>query len=147
MSKSKILLAVIAFGLAGCTSLGGEGLGWSDYSYVPAARRVSVGDGTLTVAAPRPWNRRRAILFDDVRAVEDWTLNGETLDGMTFISGLKNGKTLVRQRRSADQQVPMFRSNMTPPEIAAMLESLYRVRGGTVDFHTLSLQPRPFLGT
>jgi hypothetical protein len=36
---------------------------------------------------------------------------------------------------------------MTPPEIAAMLESLYRVRGGTVDFHTLSIQPRQFLGT
>ena len=35
---------------------------------------------------------------------------------------------------------------MTPPEIAAMLESLYRVRGGAVDFRTLSLQPRPFLG-
>jgi hypothetical protein len=35
---------------------------------------------------------------------------------------------------------------MTPPEIAAMLESLFRVRGGAVDFKTLSLQPRPFLG-
>jgi hypothetical protein len=36
---------------------------------------------------------------------------------------------------------------MTPPEIAAMLESLYRVKGGAVDFRTLSLQPRTFLGT
>jgi hypothetical protein len=26
-----------------------------------------------------------------------------------------------------------------------MLESLYRVKGGAVDFRTLSLQPRPFL--
>jgi hypothetical protein len=36
---------------------------------------------------------------------------------------------------------------MTPPDIAAMLESLYRVRGGAVDFRTLSIQPRAFLGT
>ena len=36
---------------------------------------------------------------------------------------------------------------MTAPEIAAMLETLYRVRGGAVDFRTLALQPRPFLGT
>jgi hypothetical protein len=36
---------------------------------------------------------------------------------------------------------------MTPPEIAAMIESLYRVRGGAVDFRTVSLQPRQFLGT
>jgi hypothetical protein len=28
-----------------------------------------------------------------------------------------------------------------------MIESLYRVRAGTVDFKTLSLAPRPFLGT
>jgi hypothetical protein len=54
---------------------------------------------------------------------------------------------MVRQRRTTDQQVPKFRADMTPPEIAAMLESLYRVRGGAVDFHTLSIQPRPFLGT
>jgi hypothetical protein len=146
MSNRNILLSALALGLAGCTSLGGDNLGGSDYAYVPA-RRVSVGDGSLTVAPPRPWNRRRQVLFDDVRAVEDWTLNGETLDGMSFVTGLKNNKSLVRQRRSADQQVPTFRSNMTPPEIAAMLESLYRVRGGTVDFHTLSLQPRPFLAT
>ena len=53
---------------------------------------------------------------------------------------------LIRQRKSDDQQVPKFRSDMTAPEIAAMLESLFRVRGGTVEFKTLSLQPRPFLG-
>ena len=35
---------------------------------------------------------------------------------------------------------------MTPPEIAAMLESLYRVRGGAVEFSTLGLAPRNFLG-
>ena len=33
--------------------------------------------------------------------------------------------------------MPKFRDDMTPPEIAAMLETLYRVRGGTVDFKTL----------
>jgi hypothetical protein len=35
---------------------------------------------------------------------------------------------------------------MTPPEITAMLESLYRIKGGAVQLNTLSLQPRPFLG-
>ncbi len=65
---------------------------------------------------------------------------------MSFVTGVKSGHTLIRQRRKADQQVPKFRSDMTPPEIAAMVESLYRVRGGAVDFRTLSLKPRPFLG-
>ena len=109
-------------------------------------QRVRVGDGSLYVSAPRPWNRHRPVLFEDIRDVEDWTLNGPLLDGMSFVTGLRDGKTLIRQRRTASQQVPIFRSNMTPPEVAAMIESLYRVRGGAVDFRTVSLQPRPFLG-
>jgi hypothetical protein len=99
------------------------------------------------VAPPRPWNRHRAGFFEDIRVVEDWTLDGPLLDGISFVSGLNSGHYLIRQRKTADQQVPKFRAEMTPPEIAAMLESLYRVRGGAVDFRTLSLQPRPFLGT
>ena len=145
MRFGKICLCAAALPLAGCSTLGSE-YGVSDYMLV-RAHRVSVGDGGMTVAPPRPWNkRRRSFLFDDVGAVEDWTLNGPILDGISFVSGLKSGRYLIRQRKSADQQVPKFRSDMTPPEIAAMLESLYRVRGGAVEFLTLSLQPRPFLG-
>jgi hypothetical protein len=142
-SSTALLFAALA--LSACSSLGGGEYGFSDYSLV-RVHRVQVGDGSLSVAPPRPWNRHRPILFEDVRDVEDWTLNGPLLDGMSFVTGLRNGKTLIRQRRTARQQVPMFRSNMTAPEIAAMIESLYRVRGGAVDFRTLSLQPRPFLG-
>jgi hypothetical protein len=141
----RLTLLAAALPLAACSSLGGES-GISDYTLV-RVHRVSVGDGGMSVVAPRPWNeRRRSILFDDVREVEDWTLNGPILDGISFVTGMKSGRYLIRQRKSADQQVPKFRSDMTPPEIAAMIESLYRVRGGAVDFRTLSLQPRPFLG-
>jgi hypothetical protein len=138
-------LAICACALPACSSMGEGGYGFSDYSAVNV-KRVNVGNGKMSVVPPRPWNRQRPQLFEDVAAVEDWTLNGELLDGITFITGLRNGKYMVRQRRTADQQVPKFRSDMTPPEIAAMLESLYRVRGGTVDFRTLSIAPRQFLG-
>ena len=138
-------LAVLACLLPACSSIGGGEYGYSDYAAVNV-RRVSVGDGSMSVVPPRPWNRRRDVLFDDVRAVEDWTLNGPLLDGITFISGLRSGHFMVRQSHRADQQVPKFRADMTPPEIAEMLEGLYRVRGGAVDFRTLSIQPRPFLG-
>ncbi|HSQ99033.1 MAG TPA: hypothetical protein VLM36_03865 [Sphingomicrobium sp.] len=131
--------------LAGCTSLGEGGYGLSDYAEVKV-KRVKVGDGSLSVVPPRPWNRRKTILFDDVPSVEEWTQNGPLLDGITFITGLKSGHFMVRQRRSSEQQVPKFRSDMTPPEIAEMLEGLYRVRGGAVDFRTLSIEPRAFLG-
>ena len=145
--KHVLKLAAVAAAavLSACSGVGTGEYGISDYAMV-SVHRVSVGDGSLSVSPPRPWNRHRPTLFEDIRQVEDWTLNGPVLDGMSFVTGLPNGRSLIRQRRTADQQVPPFRSDMTPPEIAAMLESLYRVRGDAVDFKTLSLQPRPFLG-
>ena len=71
---------------------------------------------------------------------------GSALDGISFVTDLKDKKALVRQRRRDDRQVPEFRSNMTAPEIASMIESLFRVRGGSVDFATTNLSPRSFLG-
>jgi len=141
----KIAAVGAALALPACSSVGGDDFGYSDYSLV-RVHRIYVGDRSLSVSAPRPWNRHRPIMFEDVRDVEDWTLNGPMLDGMSFVTGLQSGKSLIRQRRTTTQQVPKFRSDMTPPEIAAMIESLYRVRGGAVDFRTLSLKPRPFLG-
>jgi hypothetical protein len=140
-------LAVLigAAAASACTGLGGGEYGFSDYGLVRVTR-VKVGDGQMSVVAPRPYNRHRRVLFSDVNDVEDWTLNGPILDGISFVSGMKNNRELIRQRRTASQQVPRFRSDMTPPEIAAMLESLYRVKGGAVDLKTLSLQPRQFLG-
>ena len=142
----KLALLATALALPACSSMGGDGYGISSYSMV-RVQRVNVGDDTMSVVAPRPWNRSRPVLFAYIRQVEDWTLNGPLLDGISFVTGLQNNKSLIRQRRTANQQVPLFKLNMTPPEIAAMIESLYRVRGGAVDFRTLSLQPRPFLNT
>lgn len=141
----KPALLASALALSACSSIGSES-GISDYTAVPV-RRVAVGDDSMSVVPPRPWNRHRHVVFGDIREVDAWTLNGPFLDEIDFVSGLKNNRALIRQRWNANQQVPRFRSNMTPPEIAAMLESLFRVRGGAVDFRTLSLTPRPFLGT
>jgi hypothetical protein len=138
-------LVASALILSACSSLGGES-GFSEYTAV-SVHRVTVGDDSMSVVPPRPWNRHRHLRFGDIYQVDDWTLNGPVLDEISFVSGLKDNRALIRQRWSANQQVPKFRSTMTPPEIAAMLESLYRVRGGAVDFKTLSLTPRPFLGT
>lgn len=142
-----ILAAAASLTLPACSSLGaGEGIGNSYYALV-RVRSVQVGDGSMAVTPPRPWNRARRVFFDDVRWVEDWTLNGPYLDGITFVAGLPNDKYLIRQRRSEERQVPRFRSDMTVPEITALLESAWRVRGGAIDFRTLALAPRPFLGT
>ena len=146
MLKTKFFFPIAsALLLTGCAGAGGGGFGYGGYSLV-RPKEVRVGDRSLAVRPPREWNRISGSLFTDIRDVEDWTQNGPYLDGISFVTGLKDGKALVYQRSRDDRQVPKFRANMTPPEIAAMVESLFRVRGGSVDFTTLSLAPRPFLG-
>jgi hypothetical protein len=140
-----IALATAALSLSACNSVGGGGFAYGGYSLI-RPKEVRVGNDSLAVRPPREWNRISSSLFQDVAAVEDWTQNGPYLDSISFVTGLKDGKALVWQRSRADRQVPKFRSSMTPPEIAAMIESLFRVRGGSVDYRTLSLAPRPFLG-
>ncbi len=141
----RVLALALAFSLTACSGIGGGGFGFGGYSLV-RAKEVRVGNHSLAVRPPREWNRQSTILFDDISTVEDWTQNGPYLDTISFVTGMKDGKAVVRQRSRDDRQVPKFRSNMTAPEVASMIESLFRVRGGTVDFKTLSLAPRPFLG-
>ena len=146
MKRTLIALTAASLALSGCSTIGGEGLGFGGYSLV-RPRSTLVGDGSVAVTPPREWNRVSTTwAIDDIRAVEDWTLNGIYLDSMSFVTGLKGGRYIIRQSRREAQQVPKFRSDMTAPEIAAMLESFYRVKAGTVDFRTTSLKPRPFLG-
>ncbi|NUT00406.1 MAG: hypothetical protein HOP96_05475 [Sphingomonas sp.] len=145
MPKAKLILALAMLPLAACSTLG-EGADVGIYQLV-RVKPTNVGNGSVTVLPPRPWNKqRRFFFFDSIRWVEDWTLNGPYLDGITFVTALPSGQYLVRQRKSDERQVPKFRSDMTAPEIAAMLETAFRVRGGAVDFKTLSLQPRQFVG-
>lgn len=140
------LLLVAAASLTACAgAVGGGGFGSSGYSLI-RAKEVRVGDDSMAVTPPREWNKISASLFVDIHAVEDWTQNGPYLDGISFVTGLKDGKALVYQRSRDDRQVPKFRSNMTPPEIAAMIESLFRVRAGAIDFKMLALAPRSFMG-
>lgn len=144
-NPAKLALLAATLPLSACSSVGGDAWGVSNYTLV-RVHRVEVGDGKMSVAAPRAYNRLRQRMFDDITATEDWTLNGPLLDGISFVTGLKSGRYLIRQQKSDDQQVPKFREDMTAPEIAAMLESLYRVRGGALEFKTVSLQPRSFAG-
>jgi hypothetical protein len=145
MKRNAIIAAALAsLAFSGCAGIGGYGYG--DYYSLVRTRQARVGDGSMTVIPPRPWNRQRRLFFDDVKWVEDWTLNGPLLDDLTFVSGLPDNKYLIRTESHESQQVPRFHSDMTAPEIQAMLESAYRIRGGAVEFNTLSLRPRQFMG-
>ena len=94
-SVSLIVVLACSTALTACTGLGAGESGFSDYALV-RVQRVRVGDGQMSVVPPRNYNRHRRMLFSDVRDVEDWTLNGPILDGISFISGMKNNRELIR---------------------------------------------------
>jgi len=143
MKRAILILAALTT-LSACAGIGGYGNG--DYYSLVRTRETRVGDGSMSVTPARPWNRQQRLFFDDVKWVEDWTLNGPLLDDLTFVSGLPDNKYLISTESHDSQQIPRFHSDMTAPEIQAMLESAYRVRGGAVEFKTLALTPRQFLG-
>jgi hypothetical protein len=104
---------------------------------------TGVGDGSLTVTPGRAWNSLPGIPRQPWD--EAWTRNGPLLDSVTFVSGLPEGKALVKQRRKADAQVTVFRADMAPNDLVSMIEGAYRVGGITV-FAVDSVDPTPFLG-
>ena len=126
--------------LSGCA--GGVGLG--RYTLVRPEPEAVARD-TMVVTPTLPWNKAPRGRYD-IEREENWTLNGPLLDGLTFIGGLENDKRIVRQRRKADRLVPNFRADMSPQDIAAMIESFYRIRGGASRFEITELKPRTFLG-
>ena len=146
MRRGKMLAALAALSLtAGCAGggLGGPGL-FHYYSLVTPGPE-DVARGSMIVTPTIRWNKAPRGPHDIARE-ENWTLNGPLLDGLSFIGGLENDKRIVQQRRKADRKVPNFRADMSPPDIAAMIESFYRIRAGSTSFTMTGLQPRTFLG-
>ena len=74
-----------------CSSLGAGEYGYSDYALV-RVQRVKVGDGSMSVVPPRPWNRHRPILFDGRPRRRGLDAQRPDLDGISFVTGLKSGQ-------------------------------------------------------
>jgi hypothetical protein len=145
---TRLIFALFAaLAVAGCAGGGGGyggGYGFNRFRLIePEQQDVA---RTMVVTPTIRWNRVPRQAYDIPRE-ENWTLHGIPLDGLAFVGGLEDGKPLVRYQRRRDiRQVPNFRADMTPPEIASMIESYYRIRAGSVSFTMTGLQPRTFLG-
>ena len=142
MRLRPVLGVLAALALLSACAGGGGGFGY--YSLI-RPEPVKVARGSMEVTPTIRWNRVPRG-YSDISREENWTLNGPLLDSLSYIGGLENNKKIVQQRRKADRKVPNFRADMSPPEIAAMIESLYRIRAGASTFNMTNLSPRTFLG-
>ncbi len=128
-----VLFAVLA-GLWGC----GTPFTMVSPGPVPVAKK------SFTVEPQTAWNRFPKAA-NEIPQEESWTQNGMLLDTIAFVGALPDGKSLAKQSKKDDKQVPVFRANMTPDDLVTMIESSYRI-GGVATFEVANVEPVLFLG-
>ena len=130
----RLAIALAALSLSGCIA----------YTLVPAGEPSLVGGNTLSVEPSSEWNAMPKAM-DQTEWEETWTRNGPLLETIGFVGGLPEGKTLRKQKKKTDRQVPLFRADMTPQDLVSMVETSYRTQGVTV-FDIQSVDTVDFLG-
>ena len=135
MYKNIKISLILLFGLlAGC----GTPFTMVSPGAVPVAKK------TFVVQPQSSWNRMPKA-NGVIPQEESWTKNGVLLDSVAFVGGLPAGKALVRQHKKADEQVPVFRPDMSPDDLVSMVETSYRI-GGVTAFEMTGVAPVQFLG-
>ena len=108
---------------------------------MPKGKAVTVAKSGLTVTPDVDWNKLGA---RPGRNAESWTLDGLTLDDLTFYGGIANDTTLFRDAKKKTDPLPRFASTMLLPDIAQLFESSYRVSVGTSLMSIDSIAPATF---
>ena len=108
---------------------------------MPHGVAVAVAKSPLTITPAVDWNRIGA---RPGRNAESWTLNGLSLDDVTFYGGIANDSTLFRDAKKKTDPLPRFSSTMLIPDITALFESSYRVSVGTSLMSIDSVEPATF---
>ncbi len=102
-----------------------------------------VAKSPLTVTPDKAWNKAGR----PGRLSESWTLDGLTINELTFYGGIVDGKTLFREIDKINAPLPKFSKTMLAPDVATLLESSYRVALGTSLMQIESIEPATFAGT
>ncbi|PTS80519.1 hypothetical protein DBR17_10665, partial [Sphingomonas sp. HMWF008] len=110
---------------------------------MPRGVAQTVAKSPMAVTPTLDWNRIGA---RPGRNAESWTIDGLSLNDMTFYGGIANDTTLFRDARKKTDPLPRFSSTMLAPDIAQLFESSYRVSVGTSLMSIDSVEPATFAG-
>ncbi|MEH3108469.1 MAG: hypothetical protein PGN09_14735 [Sphingomonas fennica] len=109
----------------------------------PPATPVAVARSTLTVTPPAEWNRLGA---RPGRAAETWTLDGDTLNDLTFYGGIESGRPIIREVSRRHKPLPTFSTTMLLTDVPPLLEQSYRIALDTPMVAIGRSEPAPFAG-
>lgn len=108
----------------------------------PAKVPVAVAKSTLTVTPDKAWNK----VGRPGRFSESWTLDGLSLNDLTFYGGILDGKTLFREVDKTNAPLPRFSKTMLAPDVVQLFESSYRIALNTPLIKIESIEPATFAG-
>lgn len=110
---------------------------------MPSGAAQPIGKLGLSVTPPNDWNRLGTKIG---RNAESWTLDGLSLNDLSFYAGIEDGRTLFREVDKKNRPLPKFSSTMLLPDIVQMFEGSYRVATSTSLFSIGTVEPVTFAG-
>jgi len=110
---------------------------------IVAGVSIAVAKSAMTVTPEREWNKMGA---RPGRNSETWTLDGDTLNDLTFYGGIANDATLFREVNKRSAPLPRFSSTMLLTDIPVLLENSYRIALNTSLMAVDSVTPTTFAG-
>ncbi|WP_197276997.1 hypothetical protein [Sphingomonas profundi] len=133
MLRLVLLAAALAFA---CPAVAGNTL-------VTPGSAVAVAKSGLTVTPAAEWNRLGA---RPGRAAETWTLDGDTLNDLTFYGGIESGRPIIREVSKKQKPLPTFSATMLLSDVPGLLERSYRIALDTPLVEVGLIEPVPFAG-
>lgn len=113
------------------------------FKLMPNGTTQPVGKLGLRVTPPNDWNRLGSKIG---RNAESWTLDGMSLNELTFYAGIEEGRALFREVDKKNRPLPKFSGKMLAPDIVALFEGSYRIAAGTALFEIGNVEPAKFAG-
>jgi hypothetical protein len=92
----------------------------------------------MTVTPGEDWNRWST---RPSKKGETWTLDGVSLNELSFFAGVLPGEAIYRERSKKDEPLPKFDARMLPPDIVQAVEGSYRILLRTPLFAIDSQEP------
>jgi len=92
-------------------------------SLVAPGTHAKVAHSSLSAKPMAEWNRLSRV---DGKNVEVWTIDGDSLNKVSFYGGIASGKPLLREADKKRDPLPKVSATMLMTDIPALLESTYR---------------------
>lgn len=92
-------------------------------SLIAPGPKAGIAKSRLSATPDGEWNR---LSRKDGKNVELWTLDGDSLNKVSFFGGIPVGEPLLREIDRKNRPLPKVAGNMLITDIPALLESTYR---------------------